>query len=84
MSLEKFIDYFANAEKWDYPGDFDHIETRATYAEFCLWILREPKRWLLDRLTLAQVVKVLHNLPRPTGNERLPPELRIDIARSDI
>ncbi len=82
MSLEDFIDYYAKAEKYDYVDG--HFETRATYAEYCLWILREPKRWLLDRLTLTEVANVLHAMPRPSGDGRLPIELRFDIARADI
>ncbi len=82
LSLEEFIEFYATAEKYDYVDD--HFETRATYAEYCLWILREPKRWLLDRLTLAEVANVLHTMPTPIGDARLPLELRLDIARADI
>ena len=82
MTLEEFIDFYAKAEMFDYVDD--HFETRATYAEYCLWILREPKLWLLNRLTLAEVANVLDTMPTPAGDGRLPIELRVDIARADI
>lgn len=84
LSLEEFIDFFASADPYSWPDAMDHFETRATCAEYCFWILSEPKRWLLDRMTLAEAANVLHTMPRPSGNPRLPEDLRLDILRANI
>jgi hypothetical protein len=82
MSIEDFIAFFALGEKWSYPEDFDHFETRAAYAEYCLWILKEPKRWLLDRLSFEEAINVVDVLPCHYGDKRLPLDLRTQLAKT--
>ncbi|MBS1700641.1 MAG: hypothetical protein JST12_03200 [Armatimonadetes bacterium] len=84
MSFQEYIGWFAKAERWHFSEGWDHFETRATMAEYSLWVLQEPKRWLLDGLPVDEALNVLETMPRPSGDNRLPKELRLEIARAEL
>jgi hypothetical protein len=83
LSFEEWFNFWLHAEScFDSFEDMDHFEARATYAECSLWVFQEPKRWLVDRLTLTEVGTFLANVPRGFGDERLPLPLRLELLRA--
>jgi hypothetical protein len=83
LSFEAWLEHWVQADsRWDCPPVDDHFETRSTYAEYAAWVMEDPQTWLLSRFSLNLVAKCLGNIPRPSGNARLPLELRKRILQA--
>lgn len=81
MPFEEWLDLkVGGLPKWHRPNDskydFDHFETRPTYAEYVVRTWEDPVGLLVGRYSLDQVGKVMWSEPLVCEDERLPLALR--------